>query len=57
MGPHISFLFNRSAYDGAYPKILKTAQVLPIHKKGSKKLVKIVLKSSNMIDIGLFTVV
>ena len=34
--PYISYLFNRCAYAGVYPKILKTAQVLPIHKKGSK---------------------
>ena len=34
--PYISYLFNRCAGAGVYPKILKTAQVIPIHKKGTK---------------------
>ena len=36
VSPYISYLFNRCANAGVYPNILKTAQVLPIHKKGSK---------------------
>ena len=47
--PYISYLFNKCAYAGIYPTILKKAQVLPIHKKGSK------LECSNYRPISLLS--
>jgi hypothetical protein len=35
----LAFLFNKSMNDGLFPDILKEAEVLPLHKKGSKEIV------------------
>ena len=32
----LSFLFNQSISSGKFPKLLKSARVIPLHKKGSK---------------------
>ena len=36
VAPYISYLFNKCAESGVYPQVLKTAQVIPIYKKGTK---------------------